>query len=261
MSPTEILNACDSLINEHRQVEVLLEALGKALNQKDIQAVRQTMKALISEMNTHFACEEQALFPAVSPYHSMVLMEAEHEALIALRDDLSQAVTEEDWQGIASLGKTFINEMLDHIAREDGGIFPACERSLSATEKMEVIDEMTVIRQAALNSPTPPIQRSARTFKALTIDLDKEIDRPLFSERLENPYLETKHLVIQAGESQPAHWSPKASTLVCMTGLGKFSANADTLELQPGVVISLSPQLTYSLSAETPCHFLVFLST
>lgn len=258
---TLFMQACDSLINEHRQVEVLLEALKAGISQEDIPGVRQAMLQLVPEMNTHFACEEQALFPAVSPYHSMVLMEVEHEALIALREDLAEVIAASDWSGIRSLGKTFINEMLDHIAREDAGIFPACERSLSETEKLDVVAGMDQIRALALETPTPTIQRSTKTFHVMTLDLNADPTRPVFSERLENPGLESKHLVIQAGESLPAHWTPKAGTLVCLQGTGEFTANEQSVSLKSGVMIAISPQLTYGLKAETTCHFLLFLST
>ena len=88
------LQVCESLIREHRQMETMLSQLEQSLSglshqgADPVNAMRAVMAQVVPEMNTHFACEEQVLFPAVSPYHPMVLMEVEHEELMALRQQL-----------------------------------------------------------------------------------------------------------------------------------------------------------------------------
>lgn len=262
----------ESLLKEHRQMEVLLEQLGTALELLKAQPLsslpqlRSVMETIEQEINIHFACEEQALFPAVAPYHSMVLMEVEHEELIALRDRLLELMRQEPQpqrqEEIQALGPQFISEMLDHIGREDAGIFPTCEQSLNDTEKAAVIEKMNRIRAEAAHTQTASITRETKSFTVLQPDLETAAARSLFSERLfEENGAEIKHLVIQAGQSLPAHWSPKAITLICLKGQGSFSAEStesnQQTPLQAGTTIVMTPQLRHAIQAESDCHLLL----
>jgi hemerythrin-like domain-containing protein len=269
----QTVQVCDSLLQEHRAMEALLDELDGALSRLQvatgIQPVQAVMDRIVPEMNTHFACEEQALFPAVSPYHPMVLMEVEHEELIALRGDLLQhcaqpGLSEEGLQAIRDLGGRFIQEMLDHIGREDAGIFPTCERALSIDEKEAVIEKMAQIRRDAQQSPTPSIQRPLRTLEVVQMDLSQAIQRPIFSSRLmESDGLEVKHLIVQGGQSLAAHWSPKEIVLICMQGSGVLMASenkeAQEIPLMPGTVVRMSPQLRHGVAATSDCHLLLLL--
>lgn len=265
------LEVCESLIREHRQMEALLDKLDgllASLNpevQDSIESLRALMYRIGAEINTHFACEEKVLFPGVSPYHSMVLMEVEHEALIALRDSLLELLRK-DWFTVVDadqmreIGSRFISEMLDHIGREDVGIFPTCERSLSDDEKQDIMEEMDRIRDRAASTPTPTITRPGRSFDVLKMDLDCQAQRPVFSERLlDDNGLEIKHLIVKGGESLPSHWSPKQMTLVCLKGSGVFTANNQETELKAGVAVVMTPQLLHGVQANTDCHLLLLL--
>jgi quercetin dioxygenase-like cupin family protein/hemerythrin-like domain-containing protein len=252
-------------------MEVLLSRLEQALsglNEQDfntVEPIRAVMADIVPEMNTHFACEEQALFPAVSPYHSMVLMEVEHEDLFALRNELMIFLAEPEPapEAISGFRKTtgrFINEMLDHIGREDAGIFPTCEQALSDDEKQDVIEKMDAIRAQAQETPTPGISRPERSFQVFPVDLGSPAQRSVFSERLAEPGgLEIKHLVIRAGDAIPQHWSPKQGTLVCLKGEGTFKANGQEALLKSGVTIVMSPQLLHGVQASSDCHLLLIL--
>lgn len=268
----QTVKVCDSLIQEHRGMEALLAELELLLSAlpikgaEGLQSVQNLMQnRIIPEMNTHFACEEQALFPAVSPYHPMVLMEVEHEDLIARRDDFVQqgaqlSPSEDTLLVIRDLGGRFIQEMLDHIGREDAGIFPTCERALSDDEKEAVIEKMQQIRRDALQTPTPSIQRPSRTLDVAQMDLTQPIQRPIFSSRLmESDGLEIKHLIVQGGQSLAAHWSPKEIVLVCLQGTGVLMASEQEIPLTPGTVVRMSPQLRHGVAASSDCHLLMLL--
>lgn len=260
------LQACDSLTVEHRQMEKLLEALEQALQNENISSVRSLMRWIEPEMNTHFACEELALFPAVSPYHPMVLMEVEHEELMALRDSIleiiqQESINAEDWRRLKESGDRFIQEMLDHIGREDAGIFPTCERALSDDEKKTVIAEMDRLRAEAKKKPIPPCPKPERTFQVLEVKLNEAPSRSIFSEKLlETDGKEIKHLTIRAGDTLPGHWSPKQITLICLQGTGLFKASGQEVPLEPGKIVLISPQLLHGVQAETNCHLLLILS-
>jgi quercetin dioxygenase-like cupin family protein len=170
------------------------------------------------------------------------------------------ALSEDGLQAIRDLGGRFIQEMLDHIGREDAGIFPTCERALSADEKEAVIEKMDEIRREAKQSPTPSIQRPVRTLEVAQIDLSQAIQRPIFSSRLmESDGLEVKHLIVQGGQSLAAHWSPKAIVLICLKGNGLLIVNEQEIPLTPGTVVRMSPQLRHGVAATSDCHLLLML--
>lgn len=251
-------------------METLLGELNGALDHlkpdspESLDALRQAMARIIPEMNTHFACEEQALFPAVSPYHPMVLMEAEHEELIALRNALMTlppqcAGSAEHVLQTREIGNRFISEMLDHIGREDSGIFPTCERSLSEAEKQAVIAGMKQIRAQAEQTPTSDISRPSLTLDVFQPDFTPT-DRPIFARNLlRTPDVELKHLTMKAGEELAAHWSPKQITLVCLQGEGTLIANQQEAPLSPGTSAVMSPRLQHAVQARRDLHLLLVL--
>jgi len=271
ISKTDQLQVCASLLQEHRQMEALLAKLEQELSclnhdrLESLDAIRFLMTQIEPEMNTHFACEEKALFPAVSPYHPMVLMEAEHEELVTLRETFLELLGQpsldaETINKLQAVGARFTSDMLDHIGREDAGIFPACESALSDYEKQAVLEGMMQIRAEAKQVPTAPISRPERSFEAFQVDLNSPVQRPVFSERLSGTEcLEIKHLTIRAGQSIPAHWSPKQGTLICLSGQARFSSNGLENELKPGTTVVMTPQLLHAIQAETDCHLLLLL--
>ncbi len=265
------IEACTSLTQEHRQMEKLLEKLKQALAELNashgLDAVKAVMDKIEPEMNTHFACEEQVLFPAVTPYHPMVLMEVEHEELIALRGELltllasGEQSSEKTFQ-LQEIGNRFISDMLDHIGREDAGIFPTCERALSDDEKEAVIAGMQEVRQQALQKPTPSITRPERTFQSYQLDLSSEPQRDILSTRIfDDTSIEAKQITVQAGKALAAHWTPKKALLICLRGEGIFTANEEEQSLVPGTIIRMSPQLRHSVSAKTQCDILLLLES
>jgi quercetin dioxygenase-like cupin family protein len=195
----------------------------------------------------------------------MVLMEVEHEELIALRGELltllaSGEQSSEKTTQLQETGNRFISDMLDHIGREDAGIFPTCERSLSDDEKEAVIVGMEEVRQQALQTPTPSITRSERTFQAYQLALSTESQRDILSKRIfDDPTIEAKQITVQAGKSLAAHWTPKKAVLVCLFGEGTFTANEEEEPLVPGTIITMSPQLRHSIIAKTRCDILLIL--
>jgi hemerythrin-like domain-containing protein/quercetin dioxygenase-like cupin family protein len=263
------IQVCESLLAEHRVMEGLLLSLEKQLPAFSAGGVFASQKAEVQallgviqrEMNVHFACEERALFPAVSPYHPMVLMEVEHEELIELRGELLSRFEGGRFAEFEASSRRFIEYMRDHIAREDGGIFPTCEQALSADEKRQVLDEMAQIRTNAKAEDIPAIIRPEKSFEPIRIDPGATLERPLMISLLaERPGLQVKHLSIRAGESLPAHWSPKRLLIWCVAGEAAFNGNqGEPVALSPGVGVLLDPQLNHAIHAQTDCHLLLLL--
>lgn len=263
------IQVCESLLAEHRVMEDLMLSLEKQLppfsagEVSDAQAAeaQAQLNVIQREMNVHFACEERALFPAVSPYHPMVLMEVEHEELIELRDEMLTQFEGRQFSEFEANCRRFIEYMRDHIAREDGGIFPTCEQALSADEKQQVIEDMEQIRANAKTENIPAIIRPDKSFEPIRMDINTPLDRPLMISLLaEKPGFQVKHLSIRAGEGLPAHWSPKRLLIWCVSGEATFTGNqAEPITLHPGAGVLLDPQLNHAIQARTDCHLLLLL--
>lgn len=263
------LQVCESLLAEHRFMETLLLSLESQIKQMavttnikstDLENIQDLLDTINHELTVHFACEEQALFPAVTPYHPMVLMEVEHEEIVALWDTLLKQFKARQFGEFQDTGKEFVDYLQGHIGREDAGIFPACEQSLSEDEKQQVIIKMDQIREKSKTEIIPAIVRPEKTYKPITMDLTTVSDKPLIIKLLaETPNRQIKHLSIRANESLPSHWSPKELFVFCVSGQAVFTTQPDghAVDLLPGSGVLLDPQLSHAIQAKTDCHFLM----
>ncbi|MGE0199493.1 MAG: hemerythrin domain-containing protein [Candidatus Melainabacteria bacterium] len=263
------LQVCTSLTAEHLEMETLLQQFETSLNAGDPTAgsgwdtLAPLLHTIRNHMNVHFVCEEEALFPAVTPYHPMVLMEVEHEELMALREEMMSHFHARQATEFVRTGRVFIEDLRNHIAREDAGIFPACERALSDTEKQQVVEAMDRIRANAVEVAGRGIRRPEKTWRSFTMDLTAGMDKPIHVLTMaEAPGLQIKHLRLRGGESLAAHWTPQRLVVVCVAGEVVFQvitpqAGDEETVLRPGAGVLLDPQLRHALRAREDSHLLL----
>lgn len=274
MMENTALKACETLIREHRQTEELLDRLEESLYQICHQECSQALKdakgllhQLSLEMNTHFACEEEGLFPVLSKYHPMVLMEVEHDEILTIRAHLASALEsyafpENCTESLYKIGLRFIEELKNHIAREDSGIFPMAERDLSDFEKAEVIEKMAEIRNHAEVQPTPEIIRPSKTYRIFRMEKEMSFHKAMQTQLLaETDVVQIKTLAIKAGNMMTTHWSPKQIILVCMQGEAQWGTEGASASLKPGDGVLMDPRLTHSLEAKSDSLFLMILTS
>jgi hemerythrin-like domain-containing protein len=152
MKPTEVLS------NEHRVIEQVLDCLAAFSRQCErTQAIEvETSKKLLEVLSTfadacHHGKEENQLFPALErcglPRHvgPMAVMLSEHDMGRAAIRDMRQAADEVTSHG-ADAARRFVRaadayvELLrDHIAKEDGVLFPLAESLLKPADKEAVL--------------------------------------------------------------------------------------------------------------------------
>jgi hemerythrin-like domain-containing protein/quercetin dioxygenase-like cupin family protein len=245
-------------------LDTLQQALSEIYHRQCAQALetaKKTLDQLTLELNTHFACEEQALFPTLSKYHPMMLMEAEHDEILSLRLGLEEALatytfSEDCTKVLYQLGNNFSEALRNHIAREDNGIFPMAEKELSAFEKEQIWTDMKTIRDRAENIPTPEVVRPELNFQSFTMKpvqpLSKDIDVQLL---LEKENLQIKVLEIKAGSAMLTHWSPKQIILILCSGEAQWNASGTSLPLKLGDGLLVDPRLSHSLEAHSDCRF------
>lgn len=262
---------CRSLTEEHHKVSLRLDALESCLSGFQHESVSsetrdemaEILKLLNQDMEVHFACEEKGLFPVLSMYHPMVLMEVEHEELIDLKNKLDAAfekskISDESNQKVWEVGYLFIKYLREHISREDVGIFPLAEQCLTEPEKQLVISQMQALRRHVETIDSLPLTRSKKQFYPVTITNIHPIEKPVDIQRLlEMPSVTIKQISLGRGKSLDAHWSPKHIFLFCIQGSAEFKAENQLYPLRPGVGLLVEPRLLHELRACEDSQFLL----
>jgi hemerythrin-like domain-containing protein/quercetin dioxygenase-like cupin family protein len=260
------MQVCESLIREHREMEGFLDLLEKKFSRFSpgtisfdrMAEVAELLETINHHMKVHFSCEEHGLFPVLSKYHPMDLMEIEHESIIELKRLLDEGVqrSPESLENLQAISRQFIRELQDHIGREDFGIFPMAERDLSATEKETVVAKMDQIRAQAVSLPDLAVPE--RHFKWAQCDLTRIPEKAVTLETLlKDEEVMVKEIILKPGAALPSHRTMLPVALVCLKGEAHFIANGEKVVLQPGGVFVLDKRLLHSVEAVSLCYLCV----
>jgi iron-sulfur cluster repair protein YtfE (RIC family) len=126
------VDAIGELRDEHLSLQERAHAVRQALGAGDRQTAHELLVPMVADLVQHVTREEQGVFTALRQQGDFVeevaALEAEHVALDAAiasldpsRDDFDQVV------------KQLLEDLEDHIEREDLGIFPVSVVTLGAT--------------------------------------------------------------------------------------------------------------------------------
>lgn len=146
-----------SLIADHEHIRSLLKQLQEALQDichrqspQGLQKAQESIRSLVQIMNVHGAREEHVVFPALSKYHPILALEAEHDEILLKRAAVMAGI--ENYSFPEDCTDTLYNQYLDfiellqrHLAKEESFIFPQVEQSLSQEEKQYVLEQMEQI--------------------------------------------------------------------------------------------------------------------
>ncbi len=262
------MQVCESLLKEHEQIEEILNDLTnvmetittpETLSTEKIAHLKTLSKAIEKHFKIHFACEEQGLFPVLSHYHPMDLMELEHETLISLKEGFDNFLHNDNLSStyISSLcesAKTLTKEILDHVGRENVGIFPMAERDLSEAEKQYVVSKMDSIRKQADSLPAPQVPE--RHFQVAQFDLDTPPEKNVAIDAiLSGEHFLVKEVTLRPNQSLGTHFTKEPAALICLEGEGFFLSDNNKIPLQKGSIVTLDRRLLHSVEAKTLCRF------
>lgn len=265
---------CHLLTEDHRRTELLLDALESVLktlpeaapmSSETADEVREMLALLQQDLAVHFACEEQCLFPVLSLYHPMVLMEVEHEDILALQHEANTLLNDsqqsvEATRQFCQAGEQLIDALRSHIAREDAGIFPQAERELTDTQKHEVVVAMNALRQRASHEPVPPLYREPKTAVPFQAELRVALTQPVqIAKLLESAKVTVKQVSLMPGESLASHWVPKVAIMVGLSGEAELETSEGIVPLGLGMGVVLSARMHHAVRAKTESRFLVIL--
>lgn len=92
--------------------------------------------AFIAEMERHFQCEEDLLFPAFEAATGMSqgptqVMRMEHQQMRALMQQMQEAWTARDGDAFSGAAETLLILMQQHNMKEENILYPMCDRTVA----------------------------------------------------------------------------------------------------------------------------------
>ena len=261
------------LLADHAAMNALIDELKPSLQEicrrqasSELKKTQESMQQFVSIMNTHSACEEEAVFPTLTKYHPLSVLEAEHDELLLKRAVLLSGILnytfpEDCSDKLYKQALEFFDLFQRHMKKEEHVIFPLVESSLSAEEKFMVLTQMEAFQAKARVIPTPEISRPPAEYTRFSFPISGTPVQEIQTRSvLEKDGVKIKTLGLQAGASLAAHWSPQQIIILLYSGNASWSTADTTLSLQAGDGILMDPKLPHALQAETDCLLLLVLN-
>lgn len=226
---------------------------------------RAVAEELVQRMNVHAACEDQVIFPALSKYHPIPVLEIEHEEVLLQRAAvvtgiLNYTFPEDCNEKLLNQAVAFVDLVKRHFAKEEKAVFPLLEKSLTPSEKHQVIARMDDILAKSRVIPIESSEPLSRLYVQFHFPVDEPVTHQLHTDSLlETPNFQLKGWELQAGTSLATHWTPMKAMILLYAGKAQWTGPDSTVELSAGDGIYMDAKLAHSLKAHTDCRFLLML--
>lgn len=122
---------------EHRLCDGLWAKVEAANESGNADATRAAWEAFDRATRTHFAMEEEVLFPAFEEASGMrggptEMMRIEHRQMRALLDEMGDAAAKGDFENVLDHGDTLLMLVQQHNSKEENVLYPMAEQHLVA---------------------------------------------------------------------------------------------------------------------------------
>ncbi len=129
--PTQVLP------DHHKHCDDLFVAAEDAVERGDWAAAAAAFARFQTQMQAHFAAEEDLLFPAFESATGMragptQMMRHEHEQMRSLLSQLEEACAARDRDAYSGSAETLLMLMQQHNMKEENILYPMCDRALGA---------------------------------------------------------------------------------------------------------------------------------
>ena len=152
MATIALLNNLEALLMEHGPKNP-----PKPDNAAAARLFADVTAAVESEIGTHFAFEEEQLFPRLAELGDAdicVLLKEEHDAILPVGKELSEmsraaraeGFSGETWGTYRRLGLELLERMISHIQKEEMGLLPALEDVLDEDADVGLANEYAMSR-------------------------------------------------------------------------------------------------------------------
>jgi hemerythrin-like domain-containing protein/quercetin dioxygenase-like cupin family protein len=252
-----------SLTTDHRETERLLARLQALLEAGDWNAASLVYQQLAADLLRHYALEEQALFPVLSQYRSMILLTVEHDDLLALQqafaDELAASVAHQApsprlFESLIA----FQEQLAGHILEEDRQIIPLAEEVMDPEEKLKVKRLFSEL-SATFKTRQPVLLRPQPGFSVSQTGIGQPLEKPVAYHTLyEREHTSIQHVQLQQGQTLARHWAAQHQYLLVLSGAVEFRTDRKTCMLEPGMAVTIDSRLPFSLAALSDSHLLCF---
>jgi iron-sulfur cluster repair protein YtfE (RIC family) len=137
------MTATAPLHQHHQHCDELFATAEAAVADQDWAAGEQALAAFITEMERHFHCEEECLFPAFEAATGMTagptqVMRMEHVQISELMQNMRAALNARDGDDFAGLAETLLILMQQHNMKEENILYPMCDQHVPETVALQV---------------------------------------------------------------------------------------------------------------------------
>lgn len=260
------------LVADHNDMTQLMDQLIRCLEEicqhqasQSLSEARAVAEELVQRMNVHAACEDQVIFPALSKYHPIPMLEIEHEEVLLQRAAvvtgiLNYTFPEDCNEKLLTQANAFVDLVKRHFAKEEKAVFPLLEKSLTPSEKHQVMARMEDILAKSRVMPIESSEPSSRRYLQFHFPIEQPVTHQLHTESLlETPNVQLKVWELQAGTALATHWTPMKAVILLYAGKAQWMGPDATVELSAGDGIYMDAKLAHSLKAQTDCRFLLML--
>lgn len=131
--------AMKKLVLQHTECDEQLNRCEAALHKGDMAAAARNFSLFSQQLNSHFAIEEDKLFPALEKATGMlhgptVVMRAEHVEIRSLRDEAGAAIEAGQAEQALAVLDTLNVLIQQHNIKEENILYPMCGGSIPNLE-------------------------------------------------------------------------------------------------------------------------------
>jgi len=124
------------LRQHHRHCDELFSILEQSAAGHDWDSGFAPLVSFIAEMERHFHCEEDLLFPAFETATGMSqgptqVMRMEHQQMRALMQQMQEAWTARDGDAFSGAAETLLILMQQHNMKEENILYPMCDQRVA----------------------------------------------------------------------------------------------------------------------------------
>lgn len=143
VSRTIAMTATAPLHQHHQHCDELFASAEASIADQDWTAGEQAVTAFIGEMERHFRCEEETLFPAFEAATGMTggptsVMRHEHTEMRDLMQAMQAALAARNGDDFAGVAETLLIFMQQHNMKEENILYPMCDRHVPDTVAEQV---------------------------------------------------------------------------------------------------------------------------
>lgn len=125
------------LFQHHKHCDEIFASAEDACANGDWAAGEKAFALLLDQLETHFASEEEVLFPAFEAATGMTsgpteVMRGEHRQMRDLLAQMQGALAARDGDGFGGAAETLLILMQQHNMKEENILYPMCDQALGA---------------------------------------------------------------------------------------------------------------------------------